>query len=238
VNLSPRQLREADVVESIAEALRESGLRPDRLNLEITEAVLVDDSPAMADLLGQIKSLGVRISIDDFGTGYSSLSYLRRLPIDTLKIAKPFVEVVTHGARDEALAQAIVTLARSLQLEVVAEGVELESQLDLLVRMGCELGQGFLVSPPVPAENMPATAAATWGRSDVRLTAFGWSVSPEPGGPAYRFEWPASEPSPTSCARQAPAERGRSRPSLAPGAVRSPVCRSQSPVCHRAPCDV
>jgi len=159
VNLSPRQLREADLVETIAGALAESGLRAERLNLEITEAVLVDDSPAMAELLREIKALGVRISIDDFGTGYSSLSYLRRLPIDTLKIAKPFVDVVTNGAKDEALAQAIVSLARSLQLEVVAEGVEQESQLAILVGMGCELGQGYLVSPAVPADRLPALAS-------------------------------------------------------------------------------
>ncbi|HXQ95857.1 MAG TPA: EAL domain-containing protein [Candidatus Acidoferrales bacterium] len=136
-------------------------------------------------------ALDARISIDDFGTGYSSLSYLRRLPIDTLKIAKPFVDVVTHGAKDEALTKAIVALARSLQLEVVVEGIERQSQLDVLVRMGCELGQGFLVSPPVPARELPATAAATWGRPDVTLTALGWAISPKPGGPAHEFAWPS-----------------------------------------------
>ena len=159
VNLSPRQLREADVVETIAQALADSGLRPERLNLEITEAVLVDDNPAMAELLQELKMLGVRISIDDFGTGYSSLSYLRRLPIDTLKIAKPFVDVMTNGAKDEALVKAIVSLARSLQLDIVAEGVEQESQLDILLEMGCELGQGFLVSAPVSADRLPGLAS-------------------------------------------------------------------------------
>jgi len=159
VNLSPRQMREPDLVETIERALAESGLRAGRLNLEITEAVLVEDSAAMADLLEKLKQLGVRISIDDLGTGYSSLSYLRRLPIDTLKIAKPFVDVVTNGAKDEALAQAIVALARSLQLEVIAEGIEQESQLDILVRIGCELGQGYLVSPPVPADGLLAFAS-------------------------------------------------------------------------------
>ncbi len=160
VNISPRQLREADLVETIAHALSESGLAADRLNLEITEAVLVDDSAIVADLLRQLKTLGVRISIDDFGTGYSSLSYLKRLPIDVLKIAKPFVDVITNGPRDEALSQAIVSLARSLQLEVVAEGIEQQSQLDALLGMGCELGQGYLVSPPVPADRLPDLAAA------------------------------------------------------------------------------
>ncbi len=159
VNLSPRQLLEADLVETIAGALTDSGLRPERLALEITEAVLVDDSPAMAGLLKELKGLGVKISIDDFGTGYSSLSYLRRLPIDTLKIAKPFVDVIANGANDEALAQAIVSLARSLQLGVVAEGVEDEAQLGVLVGMGCELGQGYLVSPPVPADALLAFAS-------------------------------------------------------------------------------
>jgi EAL domain-containing protein (putative c-di-GMP-specific phosphodiesterase class I) len=159
VNLSPRQLREADIVRTISSVLAESGLSADRLNLEITEAVLVEDSPLMADLLARLKALGLRISIDDFGTGYSSLSYLRRLPIDTLKIAKPFVDVVANGPRDEALAQAIVSLARSLQLEVVAEGVEEEAQLDILRRMGCELGQGFLISPALPPDKLAELVA-------------------------------------------------------------------------------
>jgi EAL domain-containing protein (putative c-di-GMP-specific phosphodiesterase class I) len=158
VNLSPRQLREGDLVATVASALADAHLPARRLNLEITEAVLVDDSPATAELLGRLKALGVRISIDDFGTGYSSLSYLRRLPIDTLKIAKPFVDVVVGGAKDGALAQAIVSLARSLQLQVVAEGIEEQAQLDALIGMGCELGQGFLVSPPVTADLLPALA--------------------------------------------------------------------------------
>jgi EAL domain-containing protein (putative c-di-GMP-specific phosphodiesterase class I) len=161
VNLSPRQFREVGIVETVSEALAESGLRAERLNLEITEAVLVEDSPIVAEILARLKSLGLRISIDDFGTGYSSLSYLRRLPIDTLKIAKPFVDVVARGPRDEALAQAIVSLARSLQLEVVAEGVEHDNQLDVLVRMGCELGQGYLVSPAVPPDILPSFARAS-----------------------------------------------------------------------------
>ncbi len=156
VNLSPRQLREPDLVEAVAEELDASGLRPDRLNLEITESVLVDDSAAIVELLERLKSIGVRISVDDFGTGYSSLSYLRRLPVDTLKIAKEFVDVLTHGAKDEALAQAVVALAQSLQLDVVAEGVELEAQLELLRDMGCRLGQGFLISPAVPAGALPS----------------------------------------------------------------------------------
>ncbi len=155
VNLSPRQLREPGLAEAIAGELDVTGLRPDRLHLEITESVLVEDSPAIVELLHCLKAIGVRISIDDFGTGYSSLNYLRRLPVDTLKIAKPFVDVLTRGGRDEALAQAVVSLAQSLQLDVVAEGVELEAQLELLREMGCHLGQGFLVSPPVPAPELP-----------------------------------------------------------------------------------
>jgi diguanylate cyclase (GGDEF)-like protein/PAS domain S-box-containing protein len=159
VNLSPRQLHEADLVETVVGALADAGLPAERINLEITEAILVDDSPAIVELLRRLKALGLRISIDDFGTGYSSLSYLRRLPIDTLKIAKPFVDVVTNGTKDQALARAVVALARSLQLEVIAEGIEQEAQLDLLVGMGCELGQGYLVSRPVPADQLLAVAS-------------------------------------------------------------------------------
>jgi len=151
VNLSSRQLREPDLVEVVAAALSAAGLAPGRLNLEITESGLVDESLAILQLLQRLKSLGVRISIDDFGTGYSSLSYLRRLPVDTLKIAKPFVDVLTHDAKDEALARAVVSLARILDLDVVAEGIEVDAQLDALLAMGCPLGQGFLVARPVPA---------------------------------------------------------------------------------------
>jgi diguanylate cyclase (GGDEF)-like protein/PAS domain S-box-containing protein len=212
VNLSPRQMREPDLLQTISDVVRESRLRPDRLNLEITEAVLVDDSPEMVQLLQRIKALGVRISIDDFGTGYSSLSYLRRLPVDTLKIAKPFVDVVTNGSKDEALAQAIVTLARSLELEVVAEGVEHESQLEILAAMGCELGQGYLVSPPVPGEDLPAVAATTWGQPGVRLTAFGWSITRKAGEPAYQFDWAAAGPD----AAPTPLVRPGSAPLLLP----------------------
>jgi diguanylate cyclase (GGDEF)-like protein/PAS domain S-box-containing protein len=159
VNLSPRQLREPNLLPMIKGELTASGMAPERLNLEITESLLVDDDQVIVDLLDGLKSLGVRISIDDFGTGYSSLSYLRRLPVDTLKIAKSFVDVLSDGTRDEALAQAVIALARSLHLDVVAEGIEHEIQLQILTSMGCPMGQGYLVSPPLPAAQFAELAA-------------------------------------------------------------------------------
>ena len=154
VNFSPRQLRSPELVEMIGTALLNADLMPNRLHIEITESILVDEDPAVVDLLLLLKALGVRISIDDFGTGYSSLSYLRRLPVDTLKIAKPFVDVVTRDERDEALARAVVNLAESLKLDVVAEGIEQEAQLATLRGMGCRMGQGFLVSRPLPPDEL------------------------------------------------------------------------------------
>jgi EAL domain-containing protein (putative c-di-GMP-specific phosphodiesterase class I) len=150
VNFSPRQLREPNLVEMIAGELLDADLMPNRLNIEITESILVEEDSAIVDLLQLLKALGVRISVDDFGTGYSSLSYLRRLPVDTLKIAKPFIDVVTRDAKDEAL----VTLAGSLNMDVVAEGIEKQTQLDALLRMGCHLGQGFLVSQALPPDQL------------------------------------------------------------------------------------
>jgi EAL domain-containing protein (putative c-di-GMP-specific phosphodiesterase class I) len=156
VNLSPRQLREADLVETVADTLASSGLPAHRLSLEITEAVLVDDSPTIADLLRRLKSLGVRISIDDFGTGYSSLSYLRRLPIDTLKIDRSFVSELAGNAGDAAIIGAIAAMARELGIKVVAEGVETEAQLEILRGMHCAEYQGHLTSHALPPAEFEA----------------------------------------------------------------------------------
>jgi len=151
VNLSPRQLSDDDVVAMVAAVLDETGMAPAQLTLEVTETVLVQDLDRVADRLQALRGLGVRIAIDDFGTGYSSLSYLRRLPADTIKIDRSFV---TDLARDDAsrtLVASIIELARSLRLDVVAEGVEDGAQHEVLRSLRCSHAQGFLFARPQPA---------------------------------------------------------------------------------------
>ena len=115
----------------------------------------------MLTRLRELKALGVRLSIDDFGTGYSSLSYLRQFPMDGVKIAKPFVDHIAEGTDDSALARAIITIGETLELEVIAEGIEHESQMRELRRLGCKLGQGFYTSRPLPADQLGALLAGT-----------------------------------------------------------------------------
>jgi EAL domain-containing protein (putative c-di-GMP-specific phosphodiesterase class I) len=154
VNLSPWQLKNPDLVEKVRDVLATSGIEPALLTLEITETALVEESHATLARLRELKALGVRLSIDDFGTGYSSLSYLRQIPMDGVKIAKPFVDHIADGADDSALARAIITIGETLELEVIAEGIEREEQMRVLQKLGCKLGQGFYSSRPLPAEQL------------------------------------------------------------------------------------
>ena len=137
-------------------ALRDSGLPPHCLTLEITETVIMRDSASTLTRLRALKALGVRVAIDDFGTGYSSLAYLQRFPVDTLKIDKAFVDQIAHGGNDAALARTIVALGDMLQLRTVAEGIEDAEQHAELLAVGCQLGQGYFYSRPLDA----AAAAA------------------------------------------------------------------------------
>jgi diguanylate cyclase (GGDEF)-like protein/PAS domain S-box-containing protein len=150
VNLSARQLHQADVVTLIREALRVSGLSPSLLGIEITEGTAMQDVPRSIETLGALRQLGLRIAVDDFGTGYSSLSYLQRLPLDTVKLDRAFVRDIETNPDDAAIAAAVVAMAHSLDLTVVAEGVENVGQLRHLAGQGCDAIQGFLVSPGVP----------------------------------------------------------------------------------------
>ena len=150
VNISPRQFQQRDLVDIVRDALEASGLDPRRLELEITESAVMRDVERTVAILCDLKNAGVRLSIDDFGTGYSSLSYLKRFPIDVVKIDRSFVRDVLTDKFDEAIARAVVTLAHSLELEVIAEGVETERQLSFMRDIGCDLIQGFLVSRPMP----------------------------------------------------------------------------------------
>jgi EAL domain-containing protein (putative c-di-GMP-specific phosphodiesterase class I) len=150
VNLSPRQVRDSSLVEDVDLALAESGLPASRLVLEVTENVLMDRIEDVAATFGALKERGVRIAIDDFGTGYSNLGYLRELPVDILKISKPFVDGVgKDDPEGSALARSIIKLGDNLNLQTVAEGIELQDQLTDLQKLGCHSGQGFLLARPV-----------------------------------------------------------------------------------------
>ena len=151
VNLSARQFHQPDLSSRVAQILAEIGLEPSSLELELTESLMVEDAPSAIATLQQLKSLGVSISIDDFGTGYSSLSYLAQYPFDTLKIDRCFISNITHGCTNAAIVKAIIEMAHSLCLEVIAEGVETEAEKDFLWRYKCDTMQGYLFSPPLPA---------------------------------------------------------------------------------------
>ncbi len=151
VNLSPRQFSQSDLLQTVRSALDESGADPAWLELEITESSLMGNAEAGAAMLRQLKELGISLSVDDFGTGYSSLSYLKRFPIDTLKIDQSFVRDVTTDADDAAIAGTIIAMGHSLNLHVLAEGVETAAQLQFLRAHGCDQVQGYLFSRPLPA---------------------------------------------------------------------------------------
>lgn len=152
VNLSPVQFFRQDIVQLVAEALERTGLRPEYLELELTEGSLLKDVERTKLTLQKLKQLGVRIAIDDFGVGYSSLSYLKNFAVDTLKIDRSFVFNLADGTRDEAIVRAIISLAESLGLKVVAEGVENNLQLECLLSHPCDEAQGYLFSRPITAE--------------------------------------------------------------------------------------
>jgi diguanylate cyclase (GGDEF)-like protein len=152
VNVAPRQLAQPDFTATVARALETTGANPCQLCLEITEAALITDVDAARRELGKLRDLGVRLAVDDFGTGYSSVGYVRQFPLDTLKIDKCFVQGLTAGAEDAAIAQAIIKMAHALGLSTVAEGVESADELARLQQLGCDLVQGFYFSAPLTAD--------------------------------------------------------------------------------------
>jgi EAL domain-containing protein (putative c-di-GMP-specific phosphodiesterase class I) len=160
VNLSARQFQEPGLVGHVTDALADTGLEPRFLQLEITESSAMQNAQTAIQTLRELKALGVGLSIDDFGTGYSSLSYLRRFPIDTLKIDQSFIRDIGADPDDAAIASAIIALARTLKLSVVAEGVETAEQLAFVARHGCDQTQGYLFSRPLSAQRCADLLAA------------------------------------------------------------------------------
>jgi diguanylate cyclase (GGDEF)-like protein/PAS domain S-box-containing protein len=148
VNLSGRQLGHPNLVADVKQIISDTHINPSQVELEITESVLMDDVEMSEDALGQLKKLGVKLAVDDFGTGYSSLSYLRRFPVDVLKVDQSFLDGLGEDPSDSAIVTAIVTLAHTLGLSAVGEGVETQTQLDELRHLGCDMAQGFLMARP------------------------------------------------------------------------------------------
>jgi diguanylate cyclase (GGDEF)-like protein len=160
VNVSALQFREASFVSRVGDILRQNGIPPKMLKLELTESLVLDNIEDSIRKMEELKRLGVRFSMDDFGTGYSSLSYLSRLPIDQLKIDQSFVRDITTDQHDAAIVQTIISMALSLGMEVIAEGVETEEQREFLELRGCETYQGFLYAQPVPIHELEVRLSA------------------------------------------------------------------------------
>jgi Amt family ammonium transporter len=162
VNISGRQFKRPDFVEEVAGILAETGVRADRVKLELTESVLMDDADEAVRTIKRLKALGVKVVIDDFGTGYSSLSYIQRFPFDSLKVDRSFVGNMNEAEQNMEIVRAIIAMAHKLGLEVVAEGVELAEHRTALTELRCESAQGFFFSKPVPGEELDALMLRQW----------------------------------------------------------------------------
>jgi EAL domain-containing protein (putative c-di-GMP-specific phosphodiesterase class I) len=159
VNLSPVQILAPNLPETVQRALSESGLAADRLEIEITERIIMEDTERTLSNLRKLKEIGVRIAMDDFGTGYSSLSYLRSFPFDKIKVDRTFVSDLAEGTEQVVIVQAVVSIARALGLTTTAEGVEVGFQREYLAALGYDEAQGYLFSPAVPIDQVPAIIA-------------------------------------------------------------------------------
>jgi EAL domain-containing protein (putative c-di-GMP-specific phosphodiesterase class I) len=175
INVSGRQLANSRFVANVAAILRETGVEPTSIVLEITESVLMHDVESISQQLRDLKDLGLRLAIDDFGTGYSSLAYLRQFPVDVLKIDRAFVEAVGSGAAGgRQLVQAIVDMGSSLELTTVAEGIETTVEAERMLALGCMSGQGYLFAQAMPA----AEVTELLRRSPVAVVAAGHRTTP------------------------------------------------------------
>jgi EAL domain-containing protein (putative c-di-GMP-specific phosphodiesterase class I) len=170
VNVSPQQLRNPQLVSTVARILAETNLDPQRLELEITESVLIGEGDTALETLHKLKSLGIRLSVDDFGTGYSGLSYLTQLPIDALKIDQRFVREIGNGHQAKAIIKGVVGMALNMGLKVTAEGVENQDQAMILRDLGCHEGQGFFYSKPLSTTDMDQYLEKEQQRQKVEAT--------------------------------------------------------------------
>jgi EAL domain-containing protein (putative c-di-GMP-specific phosphodiesterase class I) len=170
INLSPRQFEQLHFDVHMRRIIEASGLAPGKIELEITESVLMHDPAQAIQTLTRLKQSGVSVSVDDFGTGYSGLSYLKQLPLDSLKIARNFICNITHDSDDAAISRAIIGLAHNLGLKVVAEGVETEAQARFLASQRCDFLQGFHFSKPLDAEAY-GNLELTWDSTGLELPA-------------------------------------------------------------------
>jgi EAL domain-containing protein (putative c-di-GMP-specific phosphodiesterase class I) len=164
VNVSSKEFWHVSLISSVRTALELSGLPPRSLQLELTEGIFMEDIDSAVDRIRELKALGVSIAVDDFGTGYSSLAHIKRFPLDVLKIDRYFVKDLPNAALNRALVSSILALCDGLHLDAIAEGVEDQQQLECLHRLGCRMVQGFLFSPPVPAEQLTALLDKSWHR--------------------------------------------------------------------------
>ena len=168
VNLSARQFSDDALIADIGDALGEAELPPDGLELEITESMVMQNPERAVTTLARLRELGISVSIDDFGTGYSSLGYLKRFPIDNVKIDRSFIKDLPHDTDDAAITRAVIAMAHSLRIRVVAEGVETREQLEFLRTHECDECQGYFLSRPLPASEF-ALLARTWTREHPAL---------------------------------------------------------------------
>ncbi|HVF57367.1 MAG TPA: EAL domain-containing protein [Pyrinomonadaceae bacterium] len=178
VNLSSKQFGQNDLISQVAAVMKDTGIAPHSLKLEITESVVMENIETATELLRQLRALGVQLSIDDFGTGYSSLSYLHRFPINTLKIDRSFVTRMTENNENMEIVRTIIVLAQNLGMDVVAEGVETNDQLALLRKLGCENGQGYFFSKPVNNEGAEKIICETYSSVMTDMPPFN---APPPG---------------------------------------------------------
>ena len=177
VNLSARQFGQPFLAAFIRDALGDTGISPQRLELELTESLLMEDSEATRGVLGALAAMGVRVAMDDFGTGHSSLSYLKRFDIDTLKIDRSFVSELPHNPEDSAIATAIVAMGHSLHMKVVAEGVETEAQALFLQALGCDEMQGYLLSRPLSSSALVEWLTQRLDEEAARASPYAWGDS-------------------------------------------------------------
>ncbi|MES9816184.1 MAG: EAL domain-containing protein [Candidatus Thiodiazotropha sp.] len=165
LNLSVRQLQRKDLVAFIVGSLVETGCSPEWLEMEITEGHVMENPENAIRILDKIDDIGIKLALDDFGTGYSSLSYLKKLPITKLKIDRSFIKDLPHDTEDKAISKAVIALAKSLDHEILAEGVESIEQIEFLVENGCEIFQGYYYSKPIPAKEMEAFLCRKLGKN-------------------------------------------------------------------------